>query len=122
MDGILDSVKHKIGGGEGVTYFDPDIIDAINMSFSVLNQLGVGPAEGFFIDGANAKWTDFIPNGPLLSLVKQFVWARAKLDFDPPTGSVLDALKESVREYEWRINVYADPKDYTSWGETSEED
>ena len=34
---------------------------------------------------------------------------KVRLVFDPPTSSaLLDALKQSIQEYEWRLNVEAE--------------
>lgn len=47
MDSILTSIKKLLGITEEYEHFDQDIIMHINSVFSVLTQLGVGPAEGF---------------------------------------------------------------------------
>lgn len=61
MDSILTSVKKALGIEEAYTHFDPDIILHINSVFSVLTQLGVGPDEGFSIEGKDAVW-GFLPD------------------------------------------------------------
>ena len=46
-DSILTSTKKILGIAEVYEVFDLDIITHINATFSVLDQLGVGPAGGF---------------------------------------------------------------------------
>ena len=49
MDSILDSIKKLLGIQPEYTSFDDDIIMHINSVFVILNQLNIGPPEGFFI-------------------------------------------------------------------------
>ena len=109
---ILNSVKKDIGVGLDYDHFDPEIITAINTAFSSLNQIGAGPAAGFSISDATTEWSDYIsdPDSPTLGFVKSFVSKKAKMLFDPPTSSALmEAMKENLKELEFRINVSVDP-------------
>lgn len=108
---ILTSIKKLLGLDENYTNFDTDIIIHINTVFMVLNQLGVGPSEGFRIKDKKAKWEDFISDEDKLEDVKTYIYLKVKIVFDPPLNSaVLEALKQSINEYEWRINVQAESK------------
>ena len=49
MESILQSVKKMLGIIPEYTNFDDDIIMHINSVFMILQQLGVGPKEGFAI-------------------------------------------------------------------------
>lgn len=110
MDSILNSVKKMLGNGEEYEYFDLDLIMHINSVFSTLTQLGVGPAEGFSIEDADSKWTDFVDDTVQLGFIKPYVYKKVKLAFDPPQSSfVLEALKQQIAEEEWRLNVQVDP-------------
>lgn len=116
MNSILASVKKINGISESDTTFDGDIILHTNTVFSVLCQLGVGPADGFSIEDESASWTDFIPESSpkykKLNDVKTYVGLRVKLLFDPPSGSaILEAMKEQVKELEWRINIEAETEE-----------
>ena len=105
-DSILSSTKKTLGLAPEYTPFDHDVIMHINTVFSFLNQLGVGPAEGFMIEDDTATWDEFITDARLNS-VKSYVYLRVRLLFDPPTTSfVLSAVQEQIKELEWRINVY----------------
>ena len=108
---ILSSIKKLLGIGEDYTNFDTDIILHINTTFMVLHQLGVGPQEGFSITGKKEKWDDFIDEEDNLEAVKSYIHLKVKLIFDPPThGPTLEALKESIKELEWRLNVQSESK------------
>ena len=109
MESILTSVKKQLGIAEDYEHFDPDLIISINSVFSVLNQLGVGPEEGYSICNANENWSDFLPAGKKLELVKTYVYLKVKLIFDPPTSSaVMEAIKQNIAEQEWRILAVVD--------------
>ena len=45
-ESVLTSVKKLLGIDEGYTHFDADIVMHINSVFSILTQMGVGPANG----------------------------------------------------------------------------
>lgn len=109
MDSILTSIKKLLGIDESYEIFDPDIIMHINSVFMVLRQMGVGPPSGFTISDDSAVWTDYIPEIEKIEAVKTYIYMKVRLVFDPPTSSaLLDALKQSIQEYEWRLNVEAE--------------
>ena len=110
INSILDSTKKKLGlDPENSSEFDPDIIDAINMAFSVLTQMGVGPVEGFVIHDNEAVWSDFIKDDKRLSAVRSYVFIRVRLIFDPPQISYLvSSLTDQMKELEWRLNVFVE--------------
>ena len=99
---ILNNIKKLLGLSEDYEVFDTDIIVLINAAFSVLHQLGVGPEGGFVIKDASATWEDFIGDAQDLEMVKTYVYLKVRVVFDPPTGGVLDAMKQTIQEYEWR--------------------
>lgn len=106
MESILNSIKKLLGPGEEYDHFDPDIIMHINTAFSILTQLGVGPEEGFFINDEAEKWEDFLPEEKMIHSVKTYIYLKVKLVFDPPLSSaVLEAMKEQIKELEWRLPV-----------------
>lgn len=107
---ILTSIKKLLGIAEEYTHFDSDIIMHINSVFMILTQLGVGPEDSFTIEDDMAKWTDFLPNGALLNLVKSYMYLKVKLLFDPPISSAaIESMNRIVSEFEWRINAEVDP-------------
>lgn len=111
MDNILSSIKKLLGIPTEETAFDSDIIMHINSVFIILNQLGIGPTNGFTISDDYALWSDFIPDGQNLELVKSYMYMKVRLMFDPPSSSaVLSAMEKSISEFEWRLNVQAETK------------
>lgn len=108
-DSILNTIKKSL---EGLTdnsddVFDTELMIFINSAFGVLHQIGVGPEDGFRIRDSNSKWTEFIPdNDKLLESVKEYIYLKTKLKFDPPSSSaVIEAIKQSIAEHEWRFSV-----------------
>lgn len=110
MDSILSSVKKAMGVTEEYTAFDADMIMHINTVLSILHQIGIGPDEGFQIDGYGQKWEDLFGNDPRLNFIKSYVYLKVRTLFDPPTGTVLESTNRLISELEWRINVAIDPK------------
>ncbi len=118
MDSILTSIKKLLGITEEYTHFDADLIIHINSVLSILTQIGVGPAEGFSIKDESSVWGDFIPENSNLELpairelIKSYVYMKVKLLFDPPlSSSVIESMNRIISEFEWRIQVAADPVD-----------
>ena len=109
MESILTSIKKLLGIAEEYEHFDPDIIMHINSVFMILNQIGVGPSEGFTIEDETSVWTDFIPETSNLEAVKTYVHLKVKLLFDPPLSSaVIESINRMISELEWRLNVAAE--------------
>lgn len=105
-DSILNSTKKVLGIDADYDAFDLDIMMHINSTFSTLNQLGVGPEEGFMIEDDTATWGDFIGNDMRLNSVRTYVYLKVRNLFDPPSTSfVIESQKEQMREIEWRLNV-----------------
>ena len=70
-ESVLTSVKKLLGIDEGYTHFDADIVMHINSVFSILTQMGVGPANGFSITGKDEGWSDFISGGAVLGKMRE---------------------------------------------------
>lgn len=112
MDSILTSIKKLLGVDEMCVHFDSEIIPGINSAFSILNQLGVGPPEGFIVTSNYEKWSDFLSNKQTIEFVKSYTHLKVKLIFDPPqSSSAIESINRLVSELEWRIQVAADPID-----------
>lgn len=108
-DSILTSIKKLLGITEEYEHFDQDIIIHINSVFMILNQLGVGPSNGFSITDKTAVWSDFISEGANLESVKSYIYLKVRLLFDPPTTSaVMESMNRMISELEFRLNVSAE--------------
>ena len=108
---ILNTIKKALGLDPSYDVFDSEIVMHINSTFATLNQLGVGPEDGFSIEDDSATWQDFLgvaETNKLLS-VKSYMYLKVRLLFDPPaTSFAIDAMKKNAEEYEWRLTVQAD--------------
>lgn len=105
-ESILNSIKKLLGIHNDDKAFDTDIIIHINTVLNTLTQLGIGPEEGFTIADDKAIWTDFINNSKKYDMIKTYIYLRVRLLFDPPlNSSVLESIKQTITEYEWRINI-----------------
>lgn len=108
-DSILLSIKKMVGLTDIYDVFDEDIITHINTAFFTLNQLGVSDEAPFRISGDNEVWSDYISDENNFDAVKTYIYMKVKLVFDPPASStVLQAYKDSINEYEYRLNVEAE--------------
>jgi len=106
MVSILNSIKKMLGVRIEDTNFDQELILHINGALMVLNQLGIGPSQGFSITGEDETWSSFLDDRTDLELIKSDVYLRVKLMFDPPQNSFLtSAIQTQLSEYDWRIEV-----------------
>lgn len=109
MDSILTSVKKMLMIAEDDKTFDVDIMMHINSVFLTLNQIGVGPAEGFYIENKSDTWEDFLGEATNLEAVKSYMFLKVRLLFDPPLSSaVIEASNRMIAEFEWRLRLAVD--------------
>jgi hypothetical protein len=107
MASILTSTKKILGLDADYVAFDLDVTTHINAAFSTLNQLGVGPEEGFFIEGATEDWGDFEVPANELNSAKSYVYLKVRMLFDPPgTSFLIAAMDAQIKEMEWRLNMF----------------
>lgn len=122
MESILASVKKVLGIDEIHTAFDEDIILHINSVFAILQQMGVGPENGFSISDDSAIWTDYIQDVNQLNFVKSYIYLKVRLLFDPPVSSgAVESMNKLISELEWRLFVATDPIEETDETEETEE-
>lgn len=109
-DSILGSVAKSIGVESDYDYFDQDLVLCINAALSTLLQLGVGPKRGLRIYDRSTTWDQFIQDDERIGMIEEYVVMRVRLMFDPPlNAAVIEAMKEQIKEFEWRLNVAVDP-------------
>ena len=110
QDSILMTMRKLVCGNPYADHFDTDLLVHINACFSILNQLGVGPENGFVVTDETQSWSSYIADNYRLNMVKTYVMLKVKKIFDPPlTSSVLEAMDKEISELEWRLNVAVDP-------------
>lgn len=109
MESILTSIKKLIGPEENNTEFDEDFIININSAIMRLNQLGIGPPEGYSIKDKEDKWSDLLGDRKDLDAVKTYIYLKVRLVFDPPqSGFLVDAIKGQITELESTLNIQAE--------------
>jgi hypothetical protein len=114
-ESILDSVKETLGVPVDSTSFDQELILYINAALSDLNQLGVGPKDGFAITDKTAIWGDFLTNTLKMNDARTYAALRVKLLFDPPSTSfVIAAIQEQLKESAWRLNAKREETDWVN--------
>lgn len=104
MSSILCSVRKAL---DADSYFDDQLILYINTVFATLAQDGVGPSGGFKITGEEETWDEYLEGlydpENVYSIIQTYVALSVKIVFDTPTGSVLGAMQEIIKEYKWRL-------------------
>lgn len=114
MASILTETKKILGLAEEYTAFDLDVITHINSVFVVLNDLGVGPTDTFFIESKDDQWDAFTGGDAKWNLVKTYVYLKVRMMFDPPqTSFTIEAMNKQIAEFEWRLNVRREATDWT---------
>lgn len=105
MDSILDTIKKLLGIDADDDSFDVDVTIDINFAIFSLSQMGVGPKNGFIVISKDQKWSDYIDSTIInLEGVKNYLYLKTKLVFDPPTNStVIEAINNNLKELEWRM-------------------
>lgn len=121
IDSILTSIKKQLGLEEDYEVYDQDILLLINSAFLTLQQLNVGPKNGFRVTSKEVTWNDFSSDSLTIDAVKSYVYAKVKLIFDPPSSSyVAEAYNKMIAELEFRLLARNDePIDYTPFSLTS---
>lgn len=113
---ILETTKRLCGIEPDDIDYDTEIVLHINTVFFVLQELGVGPAEGFLILDGTTKWSEFIQMESIAGVIS-YMGLRVKMLFDPPpTGPATEAMERQAGMLEWRLNIHAEG---VKWDEAS---
>jgi len=105
---ILKTIRRLLGPNATYDHFDHDLITHINSEFNILDQLGIGPEDGFFITDDTATWDEYLQDQKTLKAVQQYIYLKVRKVFDPPANSFLvDAIDKEIKELEWRLEVMA---------------
>ena len=109
MESILLTIRDRVVGSEEETGFDTDLIQHINSAFADLNDIGVGPPDGFEIEDETSSWLEFSEDPKVLNSVREYVYLSVKLIFDPPTqAALLASMERRFNKLEWRLNAKCD--------------
>lgn len=108
-ESILKTIKKLLGLPEEFDAFDHDLIIHINSVFSTLDQIGVGPTNGFYITDDKATWDQFFNENLPVHNIKTLVYLKVRLIFDPPaTSFAITAMENQIKEHEWRLSLMGD--------------
>lgn len=106
-ESILNNVKKVCGIAADYKAFDEDLVMHINSELSVLNQVGVGPAEGLAIVDEMDQWVSLLEGEARLNMVKSYIYLKMRLLFDPPqTPPLITALEKQADMFLWRIREF----------------
>ena len=105
-DSILLTIRKMLGGSAEYDVFDVDLCSFINSSIMKLYQMGIGEI-GFSVDGEEQTWRDYLGDDfAKLRSVVDFIYTEVRMKFDPPSNSfVMNAMKDNLKELEWRLIV-----------------
>jgi len=107
-ESILITIKKMLGIAPEDGAFDTDIITHINTVINDLYQLGIGSGS-FFIEDGSEEWSDYVEDIERYMAVKDYIYIKTKLIFDPPLSSFLiENLKKRLDELEFRLLVQKD--------------
>jgi hypothetical protein len=112
---ILRSTKKILGIDPADVSFDQDVLTHINSAFSHLQQLGIGPEDGFVIEDETPEWSAFVPAAPLpiLSAIKTNVFLHVRYIFDPPQMQhVMAAMERQIQESDVRLSIMRENEDW----------
>ena len=105
-ESILKSTKKILNLAPSYTAFDPDVITFINGALATAEQAGAGFTTTFAIDDDSTNWNDLGLSPRNTALLKNYVYLKVRLLFDPPgTSFALDAMKEQIAEMEYRLRT-----------------
>lgn len=116
MGSILNDVKKMLGIEIEDDSFDSELLLHISSVFMILNQLGVGPMNGYVVQDVDQTWSDFFGSRTDIESVKSYVYLKVRLMFDPPSSSfVLESINKMASELEFRLNVQTDRGESNGW-------
>ena len=105
-DSILLTIRKMLGGSAEYDVFDVDLCSFINSSIMMRYRMG-SCESGFSINGPVKTWRYYLGDDfEKLRSVVDFIYTEVRMKFDPPSNSfVMNAMKENLKELEWRLIV-----------------
>lgn len=105
-ESILKTVRGALGLDADDNSFDFELLLHINNALAVLNQNGVGVP--LTVTDETEVWIDIqdvrqVEGNMLFQSVKQYVFLKTKILFDPPPPSTVKYMDEAATELLWRL-------------------
>lgn len=105
---VLNTIKEMIGPSQFYDTYTQDLIVLINSSLMVLAQMSV-VKEGTRIKDETTTWSDIVDDRADLEGIKEYIYLKVKLTFDPPASSTIQAsYADRAKELEWRLYAFSD--------------
>lgn len=115
MESILTETKKIVGMAEEYTAFDVDMILFINSALSTAELAGAGLTTKISISSKEDTWEELGLDENNLSMLKNYVYLKAKLMFDPPqTSFAIEAIERQIEGFEYKMRTNAELKAATS--------
>ncbi len=111
---VLNTIKQMLGLESDDDSFDVEVLVNINSFLIYLCEIGI------FTNCLEIKndtnWDDLSNDDLICGALKNYLYQRVKLIFDPPAASTaIDCFKNSISELEWRMQTLVERKeDFTS--------
>lgn len=103
---ILSDVRSYCIGDDTCTAFDTELKDHINMAFSELNQIGVGPSSPYKIETGNETWNDFSVATNMKNYIPEYIKLTVKNIFDPsPNKNLYEVASQKIDEIIFRLQI-----------------
>lgn len=110
-ESILETIKTALGVAADYDVYDEEIKLFINSALGELNQLGIGPEEGFEIETGEEKWSELLGDKLYLSGAKTLIVLQVRMLWDPPgTGYLLNTYEKLLLQQQWRLEVAQDER------------
>ena len=112
---VLNDIKKLLGIVPEYEHFDTDILIHINSSMFTMYQLGynydpvTNTTKRTHVN-EDTTWAELLDGKTDLDIIKTLLYMKVRLLFDSPTNSfTIEAMRNIIKEYEWRLNVEVDP-------------
>lgn len=100
-DTILNSIKTLLGLQIEETHFDAEILMITNSVIDSLSIVGIGPEEGFTVEGSS-EWSSYIDDEIMTGSVRNLIYMKVRMVFDPPTNSFLvESYNSQIEKLEY---------------------
>lgn len=108
MTKILNDIKDYLNIND-TDVFDNELLLLCNSALGSLKQIGAITFNNE-VD-KDTLWDSLKVRSDLISFVKQYLYAKIRIAFDPPASSMaMEALKNIVSETEWRFYIGSEVK------------
>lgn len=103
-ESVLDSTKKILGLDANYNAFDQDVLTFLNSALNRLRQLGYPSAVPGGVGTSDLTWAELFPGEEQLADIKNYIYLRVRLAYDPPDKPHhVAAMKEQREELEYEL-------------------